>query len=90
MPRTEDNRSPDGIEGINALRWHGRSFWVTNARNYILQFYCIISLDPLCQLSNTMKLFFIIPDVITVLCQEDTWFAAMNRFLATRRVAYLD
>ena len=23
-----------------------------------------------------------------VLCQEDTWFAAMNRFLATRRVAY--
>lgn len=36
-----------------------------------------------------MKLFLIIPDVIPGLCQEDTWFAAMNRFLATRHVLIL-
>lgn len=50
---------------------------------------CNIYFDPLCKLSNTIKLFFIIQNVGTVLCQEDTWFAAMNRFLATRRVLIL-
>lgn len=36
-----------------------------------------------------MKFSFVIPRVTTVVYQEDTWFAAMNRFLATRQVAYL-